>query len=58
MAKKELKNRDNWQTASGPGGLAGTAEKNLYKVFEKAFKDTVYKISYHPKDLKFYKRYL
>ena len=44
MAKKELKNRDNWQTASGPGGLAGTAEKNLYKVFEKAFKDTVYKI--------------
>lgn len=52
MAKKELKNRDNWQTASGPGGLAGTAEKNLYKVFEKAFKDTVYKISYHPKDLK------
>lgn len=32
--------------------VGGTAEKNLYKVFEKAFKDTVYKISYHPKDLK------
>ncbi len=52
MAKNELKSRDNWQTASGPSGLAGKAEKNLYKVFEKAFKGTNYVISKHPKDLK------
>ena len=25
--KKALSSRNNWQTQSGPGGLAGTAEK-------------------------------
>lgn len=52
MAKKELQGRDNWQTASGPGGLAGTAEKNLYEAFRRAFEGTVYRISDHPTDLK------
>ena len=27
MAKKDLQGRDNWQTASGPSGKAGVAEK-------------------------------
>lgn len=40
MGKKELSGRENWQTDSGPGGRAGIAEKNLYKVFKEAFKDT------------------
>lgn len=52
MARNELRGRENWQTASGPGGLAGTAEKNLYKAFRTAFEGTVYKISNHPTDLK------
>lgn len=52
MAKKELQNRSNWQTASGPGGLAGTAEKNLSHAFKQAFQDTIYKFSDHPKDFK------
>ncbi|MEG0092091.1 MAG: MunI family type II restriction endonuclease [Oscillospiraceae bacterium] len=52
MGKKALSGRDNWQTESGPGGLAGTAEKNLYEVFNKAFEGTEYKISDHPKELK------
>lgn len=50
MARLELKNRKNWQTESG--GLAGIAEKNLIKVFKEHFKNTVYEISDHPKDLK------
>lgn len=52
MGKKALSRRKNWQTESGPGGLAGTAEKNLYAVFKKAFEGTVYEISDHPADLK------
>lgn len=52
MGKKALSGRENWQTESGPGGLAGTAEKNLYAAFKKAFEGTVYEISDHPKDLK------
>lgn len=52
MARNELRGRDNWQTASGPGGLAGTAEKNLYEAFRRAFQGTIYKISDHPTDLK------
>ena len=52
MGKKALSGRENWQTESGPGGLAGTAEKNLYAAFKKAFEGTVYQISDHPKDLK------
>lgn len=50
MAKKELKQRENWQTESGE--LATTAEKNLYEVFEDAFKGTIYEIHKHPKELK------
>lgn len=52
MAKKDLQKRANWQTETGPGGLAGVAEKNLYAVFNEAFKGTEYMISDHPKDLK------
>ena len=52
MGKKALSGRDNWQTESGPGGLAGIAEKDLYKVFRKAFKGTDYVLSEHPKQLK------
>lgn len=52
MAKNELSNRENWQTESGPGGLAGTAEKNLIAVFEKHFKGSKYRIYDHPSDLK------
>lgn len=29
MAGNALRKRDNWQTESGPGGLAGSAEKDL-----------------------------
>lgn len=39
MGKKALSRRKNWQTESGPGGLAGTAEKNLYAVFKKHSKE-------------------
>lgn len=35
MGKKALSGRENWQTESGPGGLAGTAEKNLFKSISK-----------------------
>lgn len=52
MARNELRGRDNWQTASGPGGLAGTAEKNLYNAFRRAFRGTIYEFSDHPTDLK------
>lgn len=52
MAKAELSKRDNWQTASGPGGLAGAAERSLIQAFSTAFKDTDYVINDHPKDLK------
>lgn len=52
MGKKALSGRENWQTESGPGGLAGTAEKNLYVAFRKAFEGTDYVISDHPTDLK------
>lgn len=52
MARDELRGRDNWQTASGPSGLAGTAEKNLYNAFRRAFQGTIYEISDHPTDLK------
>lgn len=52
MGKNALSGRNNWQTDSGPGGLAGKAEQNLYSAFQRAFKGTVYEISDHPTDLK------
>lgn len=52
MARKELQGRNNWQTESGPGGLAGKAEQNLYDVFRAAFHGTEYKILDHPTELK------
>ena len=47
-----MSNRENWQTESGPGGLAGVAEKNLIEAFQKAFIGTDYVINNHPTDLK------
>lgn len=52
MGRRALSGRDNWQTQSGPAGLAGTAEKNLFAVFHKAFEGTVYNIVDHPANLK------
>lgn len=52
MSKKALSGRSNWQTQSGPGGLAGQAEKNLYAAFKKAFQNTNYEIYEHPTELK------
>lgn len=52
MAKAELSNRENWQTESGPSGLAGVAEKNLIQAFKNAFVGTDYVIKEHPTDLK------
>ena len=52
MASRELRKRDNWQTESGPGGLAGRAEQNLYNAFDYAFQDTIYEIDHHPNSLK------
>lgn len=50
MSKKELSNRLNWERVSGE--RAASAEQNLYKVFEKAFEGTVYKLYRKPKHLK------
>lgn len=52
MGKNALRERENWQTESGPGGLAGIAEKDLYKVFKEAFKGTKYVFHEHPTQLK------
>lgn len=52
MGKTALKGRSNWQTESGPGGLAGVAEKDLYSAFREAFKGTQYVLDEHPKQLK------
>ena len=52
MGKKALSGRENWQTESGPGGLAGIAEKDLYQVFKNAFNGTDYEFSEHPTQLK------
>ena len=35
MAGNALRKRDNWQTESGPGGLAGSAEKDLIAALRK-----------------------
>lgn len=50
MAKKELSNRDNWQTESGL--KASNAEKNLYEAFNKHFQDSEYVLHEKPTHLK------
>lgn len=50
MAKKDLSNRDNWQTESGL--KASNAEKNLYEAFNKYFKDSEYVLHEKPTHLK------
>lgn len=52
MGRKALSGRDNWQTESGAGGLAGMAERNLYRAFKGAFESTDYVFSEHPTQLK------
>lgn len=52
MSRKELKERNNWQTESGLAGKAGMAEHNLIEVFTEYFEGTDYRISSHPKELK------
>lgn len=50
MGKVALSNRNNWETTSGK--KAAGAEQNLYDVFNKAFKNTKYKLHEKPKHLK------
>lgn len=52
MAKKELQNRENWQTESGPKGKAGKAEKNLIDALRKNLDSTIYEINEHPSDFR------
>ncbi len=52
MARKDLQGRANWQTESGPAGLAGVAEHNFYQVFRCHFENTEYRLIEHPTDLK------
>lgn len=52
MAGNALRGRDNWQTESGPGGLAGTAEKNLIVALRSNLDPSLYEVNDHPKDLK------
>lgn len=50
MAKEELKNRKNWQTETCM--KAANSEKDLYKAFNKHFKNTKYVLHEKPKHLK------
>lgn len=52
MAGNALRGRDNWQTKSGPGGLAGTAEKDLIVALREGLDLSVYVVNDHPTDLK------
>lgn len=52
MAGNALRKRDNWQTQSGPGGLAGKAEKNLIDALTKHLDLDIYEINDHPTNLK------
>lgn len=50
MGKLELSKRLNWENYSGK--KAAIAEQDLYEVFNKAFKDTIYKLHEKPKHFK------
>lgn len=52
MAGNALRGRDNWQTESGPGGLAGTAEKDLITALRNNLDPHIYEVNDHPTDLK------
>ncbi len=52
MAGNALRGRDNWQTESGPGGLAGNAEKDLMAALRSHLDLSIYEINDHPTDLK------
>lgn len=52
MAREALRGRDNWQTTSGPSGLAGTAEKDLITALRKNLDSAIYEVNDHPTDLK------
>lgn len=52
MAGNALRGRDNWQTESGPGGKAGTAEKNLINALRTNLDKEIYEVNDHPTDFK------
>lgn len=52
MAGDALRGRDNWQTESGPGGKAGTAEKDLIVALRDNLDPVIYEVNDHPTDLK------
>lgn len=52
MAGNALRKRDNWQTESGPGGLAGSAEKDLIAALNANLDLSTYEVNDHPTDLK------
>lgn len=52
MAGNALRKRKNWQTKSGPRGLAGSAEKNLITALRSNLDPSIYEVNDHPKDLK------
>ena len=52
MASSALRKRENWQTKSGPGGLAGSAEKDLISALRANLDLSIYEVNDHPSDLK------
>ena len=52
MPGSALRNRENWQTESGPGGLAGSAEKDLITALRANLDPSIYEVNDHPTDLK------
>ena len=52
MAGNALRKRENWQTASGCSGLAGSAEKKLLSALYNNLDPNIYEIVDHPDDFK------
>ena len=52
MAREDLSGRDNWQTESGSGGRAGSAERDVISALRDNLDSNVYEIKDHPKDFK------
>lgn len=50
MSTRELRKRDNWQTAGG--GKAGTAERTFHQVFLREFEGTYFRIRRRPNEFK------
>lgn len=52
MAGDALRKRENWQTESGCGGLAGRAERNLISALRNNLDLNIYEVIDHPDDFK------